>query len=359
MAGAEQCFDRKSCLKMSSRKAETIFWNTPELIENLLRFLDPATIVCLARSHGFTLKILQGSVPWGNLIRRCCPQGDGNPGDAVIREVFPLAFILEMMEDPQTVLLPLLLDLICERFSAPMHCKDTVKLACAQHRDGHLVTDSVFWLLEMIEAKFGTAKQQVEAVEMETLHEGFVLALAARVSRQDNKITLFSAQNISLNSDEGTKAFNTLVAKIQSWVPFSSDRMLLLVGSSSEEEEEEEEGLGKGFGEEGWKTLAETLQLHPGMVRVVSTTKETLDRGRKEDLRKLWEIMGPEGRWLVESGGHQELLVGEHSWERLEQVLEMTADEWAAQEEEGEEDEEGGESGEDDGGEGEDDNALD
>ena len=61
----------------------------------------------------------------------------------------------------------------------------------------------------------------------------------------------------------------------------------------------------------------------------------------------------------MESGGHQELLVGEHSWERLEQVLEMTADEWAAQEEEGEEDEEGGEIGEDNGGEGEDDNALD
>ena len=193
---------------------------------------------------------------------------------------------------------------------------------------------------------------------METLHEGFVSTLAARVSRQDNKITLFSAQNISLDSDEGTKAFNTLVAKIQSWVPYSSDRMVLLVGSSSEEEEEEE-GLGKGFGEEGWKTLAETLQLHPGMVRMVSTTKKTLDRGRKEDLRKLWEIMGPEGGWLVESGGHEELLAGEHSWERLEQVLEMTADEWAAQEEEGEEDEEGGEIGEDNGGEGEDDNALD
>ena len=130
MAGAEQCFDRKSCLKMSSRKAETIFWNTPELIENLLRFLDPATIVCLARSHGFTLKILQGSVPWGNLIRRCCPQGDGNPGEAVIREVLPLVFILEMMEDPQTVLLPLLLD------SVPMQCKKTVKFACRYSAQG-------------------------------------------------------------------------------------------------------------------------------------------------------------------------------------------------------------------------------
>ena len=97
VAGAEQCFDRKSCLKMFSRKAESIFWNTPELIENLLRFLDPATIVCLARSHGFTLKILQGSVPWGNLIRRCCPQGDGNsgPDKAVRKGVFHLMVILK------------------------------------------------------------------------------------------------------------------------------------------------------------------------------------------------------------------------------------------------------------------------
>ena len=88
-----------------------------------------------------------------------------------------------------------------------------------------------------------------------------------------------------------------------------------------------------------------------------------------EDLRKVWDVIGPEGRWIVESDQYVEaLMIGaEDSWGRLGQILEMSAEDWAAlgeEEEEEVEDEEEveeemeGEQDEEDGVEGEDDNAL-
>ena len=49
------------------------FWETPELVENLLPFLDHKATSVLAQAHVKTRNILQGSYVWNKLIRRCCP----------------------------------------------------------------------------------------------------------------------------------------------------------------------------------------------------------------------------------------------------------------------------------------------
>ena len=373
---------------MSSHNAERSFWKTPELIEQLLPFLDPESTRRLAQAHALTLDILQGSVAWGKLVRRSCFEGDVNSDTSCAKlanGVPHLVQILEMTEEPQTVLLPLLLDLIRERFFAPTcihddplscRCNDIVKLDCDHHPDGHFVTPAVFCLLEQIEAKFGTVKQNVKAIAVQALSESFLSALAARVSRQSKKVTLFSAYCVSLDSDGGAKEFNTLVTTSQSWVPDTAGEIFFLVGSDFDDEG----NFGSDevdFGGEGFNTLAETLQLCPDTTKTLVTKKSALDLVRKEDLRKVWDVIGPQGRWMVESDEYtEELLIGEEdSWGRLEQIFEMTAEDWAAlgeeegdeeEEEEvgeegeveGEEEEEEGEQDEEDGEEGEDDNAL-
>ena len=214
---------------MSSHNAERSFWKTPELIEQLLPFLDPESTRRLAQAHGLTLNILQGGVAWGKLVRRSCFEGDVNSDTSwakLANGVPHLVQILEMTEDPQTVLLPLFLHLIRERFFAlpcihddPLSCRcnDIVKLDCDHHPDGHFVTPAVFCLLEQIEAKFGTVKQNIKAIAMQALSESFLSALAARVSRQSKKVTLFSAYCVSLDSNGGAKEFNTLVTTF-SWL---------------------------------------------------------------------------------------------------------------------------------------------
>ena len=199
---ALQCFDRKTCLAMSLHSAERSFWNCPELVEKLLPFLDPKSTARLARSHQKTLNILQGSFVWGKLIQRGCPKGAPvYPGVKCLME------ILQMMEDPETVLRlqQNLLDLICERFPAPSclhndpmtcHCNERVILSCAKHSGGHVVTPPVFLLLEIIEAAFGTNYQKIEAISVKLVGDLELSALVARVPRQKKKkVTLFSAQN--------------------------------------------------------------------------------------------------------------------------------------------------------------------
>ena len=302
---------------MSLHSAERSFWNCPELVEKLLPFLDPKSTARLARSHQKTLNILQGSFVWGKLIQRGCPKGAPvYPGVKCLME------ILQMMEDPETVLRlqQNLLDLICERFPAPSclhndpmtcHCNERVILSCAKHSGGHVVTPPVFLLLEIIEAAFGTNYQKIEAISVKLVGDLELSALVARVPRQKKKkVTLFSAQIIELESNKSAEAFHTLVTASHSCVQYPPqgqvEGMLLWVDSSEED-----------FGGEGWETLAKTLQLHtPGMTKVVWTTKSTLDQGKKEDLRKLWDSIGsPEGVWVVK---HRERrLTGEGAWVRL------------------------------------------
>ena len=90
----------------------------------------------------------------------------------------------------------------------------------------------------------------------------------------------------------------------------------------------------------------------------VVTTKSVLDQGSRVDLKKLWDIIGPEGLWRVGSEDYAEVLTGEASWLRLQQIIDMSADAWtaaanAAAEEEEQEQEEEEEGGEPDDGEGE------
>ena len=44
----EGFIERKILRTTSNREAERSFWMTPELVENLLSFLDPASILALA-----------------------------------------------------------------------------------------------------------------------------------------------------------------------------------------------------------------------------------------------------------------------------------------------------------------------
>ena len=59
--------------RSGSREAEQKVWQTPELVEGLLPFLDPASTLELALAHKKTRTILKGSRVWKRLIKRCSP----------------------------------------------------------------------------------------------------------------------------------------------------------------------------------------------------------------------------------------------------------------------------------------------
>ena len=56
-----------------AQDAEVKFWWIPELVEHLLTFMDPASILNLAHSHSRVEQVLQSVYVWTELIDRVCP----------------------------------------------------------------------------------------------------------------------------------------------------------------------------------------------------------------------------------------------------------------------------------------------
>ena len=82
-------------------------WAMPELVEKILPFLDPESILSLARSEVMDRNILQGTHVWNMLIRRSYPFDRPGVLNALVQ-------ILKLMKDCTTARLDLL-DLICMR----------------------------------------------------------------------------------------------------------------------------------------------------------------------------------------------------------------------------------------------------
>ena len=87
-----------------------------------------------------------------------------------------------------------------------------------------------------------------------------------------------------------------------------------------------------GVGAEAWAVLAKAVELHPGKCRI-SATRNALLAGRRKDLKVLWgavrsvevmysEAFASDGDVFIEK---------EEGWGRLEQVLDMSEDQWQAE----------------------------
>ena len=111
---------------MSGGEIEKKFWNSPELVEGLLVFLDPASILELAQAHPLTKGVMQGRFVWSRFIWQNCPH-PAAPGLTLSAEEYtelskqwraglePIIGILQAIGNPQSHLLELL-DIICESF---------------------------------------------------------------------------------------------------------------------------------------------------------------------------------------------------------------------------------------------------
>ena len=111
-------------------EAARMFFETPELVEKLLPFLDLKSTLHLARTHVLTQNILAGSRIWNKLIRRTHLQDGGDLGldhylglgldlDEKMDVVRHLVAILKLMKDPKANMRDLL-ETICKRLAQIM-----------------------------------------------------------------------------------------------------------------------------------------------------------------------------------------------------------------------------------------------
>ena len=86
-------------------EAGGMFWNTPELIEKLLPYLDPSSTKCLAEAHDLTQETLLRDLVWSKLVRRAFPFSNntrwGEEGELEVET--SKAEILKMAANPKSL----------------------------------------------------------------------------------------------------------------------------------------------------------------------------------------------------------------------------------------------------------------
>ena len=313
-------------------EVEKKFWETPELINNLLLFLDLKSILHLARAHKITQNILERTYVWNKLIKRSCPyiQRPYHDSQPKIDAVNNFVAILKLMKNPN-VLLPDLLHLICERLSEEPNDRNArttgfIQMRCSSHPELHRF--SPFLLLEQLEGAFGTTEQILDSVTGGKLSGDLLTAVTSRMIRQQTPLTLFSPSGVDIDNMRSAETFNNLM---HVW-PEVSEQIELRVSRKF-----------NNLRREVWEVVARAIQFKPNVVRLVTTERWELKQGRRKDLITIWNAVGLRGFRIEagDSGGREhrtrsgEILSvvvekhdGEMAWARLERIMGMTEGEW-------------------------------
>ena len=328
------------------------FWRTPELVEALLPHLDAASILKLAKAHPPTIGILQGGSVWEKVIKSCIcgtmgPMRDNSSQSDSNRKrlneerarLLPLIELLKMMEEPRDCLVTLL-DLICTRFpvdESRLYCNDdgdllpeAVEVTCTNHSH-HKVSALGFLVLEEVEGTLGSAAQSVQWLGLGDLGGVVLSSLSARMLRQHGMKIKLDLAGITCSTRHQAEELLVVLKNCEMLMA----TLLLSVNGD--------------FSPEAWAALSKALQQVPGKCFIWATRKALL-AGHREDLKVMFEA----ARSVLIST--TSIAIGkEEGWGRLEQVLDMSEDQWEVEaqkdweeddDEEEEEEEEEDEQGE-------------
>ena len=363
---------KKKEKKMSSVQGSSgkKFWKTPELVDLLLGHLDATSILELAKAHPPTILNLQSVCLWNKLIQKTCPNDTRRPfGDtpdtpwleknlsAKKAKIEPLIKLLAKMEEPQDYVVSLL-DLICTRFPADASRQFTVskdasgkllyqtegfvEVSCPRHAASHSVSPLGFLVLEEVERSLGSAEQRVEKVGLGHLGGLLISSLGSRMLRQEEQegVTAIKLDLAEISCNNQQEAENLLL-------PLKNCQKLTALLLA----------VADGVNAEAWAAVSKAVKLHHGECGL-SATRSALLNGRREDLKTIWEaVKSVEVMYSEAFISEGEVFIEkEEGWARLEQVLDMTEDQWRAEaqkdmdgeEEEEEEEDEGEEEGEED-----------
>ena len=315
-------------------KAQLKFWKMPELVAQLLDFLDPDSILALlalGQCHQLALDLLNsGTFTWNKLIKRTCPQnvrtrlGEIQPSgnvtfpsqhlrsDEVLMtnilveeraEMAKLVDILKQLEDPKSHLLALL-HLICKRFPP---CPPCPRLGVVDLDDGEnddeeednsvnidtaygpqLVMVTIgsspscsvsllgFWLLQEMEEQFGNSLEvKIEGIVIDVFQQPWLTWINLR---GNEVMARFDTHTVMCNSlDEVKIALQQHQNKKIELVELSGD-----------------------IGAEGWNCLAKALVARPRMKPpMIETSRRCLHEAAAEDLRAIWGQLMPRGNMVV------------------------------------------------------------
>ena len=288
--------------KTRNHDGEAKFWRSPELVRTLLPYLEVGSTMALASTHPLTVALLQNMFIWRDFIQRTKMKRGSKFREVEGRKSFEMEVmevelkqvvaIINLAEEPKPFLLELV-HAICKRFSSITGVMDededdrTIQLSC-EELPSHAVTPSGFLLLRQAESLAGLLVHKVERVE-KCFHAAFsgisgslLTSVASLATMQEVPLLSLELFHMNCNTREESLARITLLQRCRNWSVSFLD-----VKSQS-------------LGAEGWSGLA-TAVLR-GSIVCLSTSREVVAEGRREDLKLVWEAStrwNVDGRWIA------------------------------------------------------------
>ena len=323
------------------------FWETPELVEKLLPFLDPDSTLTLARCYKKVPGILQGTCIWNQFIRRACPFTD--EGNALQRRrqvnidlVRCFVAILKLMKNPDDLQQDLL-ELICENFP-PQEGKTILHMGCSSHQEGHGITLEGLVLVDEVQRTFGSSALKIESINsFDYWYDWVWSALSGTLSRCEQMMSSVRIQHITINNVGSMNAFRTVLqfcpvastyleridVDVDNLAMAREFRNLLLACPQPRDPVDIIVNSRQGHGDigyEGWEFLAKAVQLRPGFVEKIICCPHVLQEAKMEDMRVIWEVIGDVelGHELHDWRENFKRRDGEKAWNRLVRIIEMT-----------------------------------
>ena len=292
------------------------FWNNPDMVENLLPFLDPHSTLCLAQSKiSCALDILQDKENpsnWRKLINFWLegmiahdkeyskPLAWRATFEQKRGQMMALVAILKMMKDANSAMQDLL-KVICEK-SSKEDRDDNIQISCSS-RGACFVSPLGFLLLEEVEVAFGSALHEIISVHVWEMDDLLLSALVARLSRRNRKMTQIDVITLISTSRNSVEALCTLIHNCE-----TTNLYDVRVSGNIEAA--------------GWAALAKALSLTSVYVNCLFASRELAMEGKREDLRTIWEsLWEDDGAWIVDDNIIFDKSRGEEGWGALEQVL--------------------------------------
>ena len=306
------------------------FWTLPELGERLVSFLDPLSVLHLAQSKVMEKKTLQNSLTskaWSKLIRRTSLQVVSRRHEVDMEKREDLKVLVKILNFVElgelSPLLRPLLDLICES-SPGQSSSSSVQIICPCRPEPHSISTEGFLLLEQAEAAFGTTEQSLKSIGL-FLVDGYfrlfdaVSSSLSRMSRQKETVAFISAFMVFIEDKSDVEALVTLMQAEMVSVGHLNLRSAKL-------------------GEENWQELAGAFRAKDKAqlgVRSVVISRKFLT-GVRESIKDIWDATWPTRFEVFDNTDtfsqrvEESKYNGEEAWTRLEQIADMTEDEFAA-----------------------------
>ena len=278
----------------------------PEMVEHLLLYLDPTSILGLVGLNILSVETLESASQTKNmvynLIKKVLELDQRKAFEDHRQKVKETSTnLLAQLEDPKPLLLEFLHVILAEGKHLdslePPFCSQrdpAILLSCPLHSDHH-VTPRVFILLEDCEAAVSSAEQSVKKVLRLwcPYFSGWLAALNSRASRQECPVT-------SLNIDFAY-IFNTRFhAELQHLADLlqNCDQVLKLEKVKISAFNDDDTSL------DDWEAFARIFERHPSR-RLVFSSKKAMLQARREDLKRIWDALQPgqDGKpsfWSVE-----------------------------------------------------------